>query len=227
MPKRRRAIITTNEHGRSTFKRLDAPELPVINLRRNYSDAELAELNKLRRKLAKRANSRLLALERAGIEYGAYAQAAAYLSQIVEPGRKLRFSERPKLPLKELRQQLYEMERFLSAQTSTVGGVRKYQSQVYATAAARYNFDKGTVTEADYLAFVSSQSFQVAKKQGYVSSEELVEFFNYAYSEGKTKTEIKEALNDLNKGKIEDLQELYKSVDLDFFDYFTTRNTKQ
>lgn len=224
MPKRRRAIITTNEHGRSTFKRLDAPELPVINLRRNYSDAELAELNKLRRKLAKRANSRLLALERAGIEYGAYSQAAAYLSQIVEPGRKLRFSERPKLPLKELRQQLYEMERFLNAQTSTVGGVRKYRSQVYATAAARYNFNTDSVTEADYLAFVSSQSFQVSKKQGYISSEELVEFFNYAAFQGKTNAEINKALNDLNKGKIEDLQALYKAVDLDFFDYFTTRS---
>lgn len=226
MSKRRRPIITTNEHGRSTFKRLDAPELPVINLRKNYSDAELAELNKLRRKLAKRANSRLLALERAGIEYGAYAQAAAYLSQVIEPGRKLRFSERPKLPLKELRQQLYEMERFLNAQTSTVGGVRKYQSQVYATAAARYNFDTGSVTEADYLAFVSSQSFQVSKKQGYISSEELVEFFNYASSQGKTNAEINKALDDLNKGKVEDLQALYKAVDLDFFDYFTTRNTK-
>lgn len=227
MPNRRRTIVTTNEHGRSTFKRLDAPELPVINLRKNYSDAELAELNKLRRKLAKRANSRLLALERAGIEYGAYAQAAAYLSQIVEPGRKLRFSERPKLPLKELRQQLYEMERFLNAQTSTVGGVRKYQTKIYATAAARYNFDTGSVTEADYLAFVSSQSFQVSKKQGYISSEELVEFFNYASSQGKTNAEINKALDDLNKGKVEDLQALYKAVDLDFFDYFTTRNTKQ
>lgn len=224
MPKRRRTIVTTNEHGRTTFKRLDAPELPVINLRKNYSDAELAELNKLRRKLAKRANSRLLALERAGIEYGAYAQAAAYLSQIVEPGRKLRFSERPKLPLKDLRQQLYEMERFLNAQTSTVGGVRKYQTKIYATAAARYNFDTGAVTEADYLAFVSSQSFQVSKKQGYISSEELVEFFNYAASQGKTNGEINKALDDLNKGKVEDLQALYKAVDLDFFDYFTTRS---
>lgn len=227
MPKRRRTIITTNEHGRTTFKRLDAPEIPVINLRKNYSDAELTELNKLRRKLAKRANSRLLALERAGIEYGAYAQAAAYLSQIIEPGRKLRFSERPKLPLKELRQQLYEMERFLNAQTSTVGGVRKYQTKIYATAAARYNFDTGAVTEADYLAFVSSQSFQVSKKQGYISSEELVEFFNYASSQGKTNGEINKALDDLNKGKVEDLQALYKAVDLDFFDYFTTRSTKQ
>lgn len=224
MPKRRRAIITTNEHGRSTFKRLDAPELPLINLRKNYSDAELAELNKLRRKLAKRANSRLLALERAGIEYGAYSQAAAYLSQVVEPGRKLRFSERPKLPLKELRQQLYEMERFLNAQTSTVGGVRKYRSQVYATAAARYNFNTDSVTEADYLAFVSSQSFQVSKKQGYISSEELVEFFNYASSQGKTNAEINKAFDDLNKGKVEDLQALYKAVDLDFFDYFTTQS---
>lgn len=224
MPKRRRTIVTTNEHGRLTFKRLDAPELPVINLRKNYSDAELAELNKLRRKLAKRANSRLLALERAGITYGAYAQAAAYLSQIIEPGRKLRFSERPKLPLKELRQQLYEMERFLNAQTSTIGGVHKFQSRVYQTAAAKYGFDVGTATEADYLSFVSSQAFQVSKKQGYISSEELVEFFNYAASQGKTKAEIKAALDDLNKGKIEDLQELYKAVDLDFFDYFTTRS---
>lgn len=224
MPKRRRTIVTTNEHGRTTFKRLDSPEIPVINLRKNYSEAELSELNKLRRKLAKRANSRLLALERAGIEYGAYAQAAAYLSQVIEPGRKLRFSERPKLPLKELRQQLYEMERFLNAQTSTVGGVRKYQSQVYATAAARYNFDTGTITEADYLAFVSSQAFQIAKKQGYISSEELVEFFNYASSHGKTNAEIERALNDLNKGKIEDLQGLYNAVDLDFFDYYATRD---
>lgn len=225
MPKRRRAIITTNEHGRSTFKRLDSPEIPVINLRKNYSEAELAELNKLRRKLAKRANSRLLSLERAGIEYGAYAQAAHYLSQVVSPGRKLRFSEVAALPLKDLRQQLYEIERFLNAQTSTVGGVRRYRSQVYATAAARYKFDTGTISEADYLTFVSSQAFQVAKKQGYISSEELVEFFNYASSQGKTNAEIERALNDLNKGKIEDLQALYNAVDLDFFDYYTTRNS--
>lgn len=226
MPRRRRPIITTNEKGRPTFKRLDSPEIPVINLRKNYSEAELAELNKLRRKLAKRANSRLLSLERAGIEYGAYAQAAHYLSQVVSPGRKLRFSEVAALPLKDLRQQLYEMERFLNAQTSTVGGVHKYQSQVYATAAARYNFDTGAISEADYLNFVSSQAFQVSKKQGYISSEELVEFFNYASSQGKTNTEIKQALNDLNKGKIEDVQVLYNTVGLDFFDYFTARNSK-
>lgn len=226
MPRRRRPIVTTNEKGRTTFKRLDSPEIPVINLRKNYSEAELAELNKLRRKLAKRANSRLLSLERAGIEYGAYAQAAHYLSQVVSPGRKLRFSEAAALPLKDLRQQLYEMERFLNAQTSTVGGVHKYQSQVYATAAARYNFDTGAISEADYLNFVSSQAFQVSKKQGYISSEELVEFFNYASSQGKTNTEIKQALNELNRGKIEDAQALYNTVGLDFFDYFTTRNSK-
>lgn len=226
MPRRRRPIITTNEKGRPTFKRLDSPEIPVINLRKNYSEAELAELNKLRRKLAKRANGRLLSLERAGIEYGAYAQAAHYLSQVVSPGRKLRFSEAAALPLKDLRQQLYELERFLNAQTSTVGGVHKYQSQVYATAAARYNFDTGAISEADYLNFVSSQAFQVSKKQGYISSEELVEFFNYASSQGKTNTEIKQALNELNRGKIEDAQALYNTVGLDFFDYFTTRNSK-
>lgn len=226
MPKRRRAIITLNEQGRPTFKRLDSPEIPVIYLRKNYSEAELAELNKLRRKLAKRANNRLLSLERAGIEYGAYAQAAHYLSQVVAPGRKLRFSEAAALSLKDLRQQLYEIERFLNAQTSTLGGVHKFQSHVYQTAAATYGFDVGTVTEADYLSFVSSQAFQVAKKQGYISSEELVEFFNYASSQGKTKAEIKQALNDLNRGKIEDAQALYNAVDLDFFDYFTTRNTK-
>lgn len=224
MARRRRPIITTNEKGRPTFKRLDSPEIPVINLRKNYSDEELAELNKLRRKLAKRANSRLLSLERAGIEYGAYAQAAHYLSQVVSPGRKLRFSEVAALPLKDLRQQLYEIERFLNAQTSTVGGVHRYQSQVYATAAARYKFDTGAISEADYLTFVSSQAFQVAKKQGYVSSEELVEFFNYASSQGKTNAEIQRALNDLNKGKIEDIQALYNAVDLDFFDYFASRN---
>lgn len=224
MARRRRPIITTNEKGRPTFKRLDSPEIPVINLRKNYSNEELAELNKLRRKLAKRANSRLLSLERAGIEYGAYAQAAHYLSQVVSPGRKLRFSEVTALPLKDLRQQLYEIERFLNAQTSTVGGVRRYRSQVYATAAARYNFDTGAISEADYLTCVSSQAFQIAKKQGYISSEELVEFFNYASSQGKTNAEIERALNDLNKGKIEDLQGLYNAVDLDFFDYFTSRN---
>lgn len=226
MARRRRPIITTNEKGRPTFKRLDSPEIPVINLRKNYSDEELTELNKLRRKLAKRANSRLLSLERAGIEYGAYAQAEHYLSQVVSPGRKLRFSEAAALPLKDLRQQLYEMERFLNAQTSTVGGVHKYQSQVYATAAARYNFDTGAISEADYLNFVSSQAFQISKKQGYISSEELVEFFNYASSQGKTNTEIKQALNELNRGKIEDAQSLYNAVGLDFFDYFSTRNSK-
>ena len=30
MPRRRRPIITTNEKGRPSFKRLDSPEIPVI-----------------------------------------------------------------------------------------------------------------------------------------------------------------------------------------------------
>ena len=216
MAKRRRPIITTNEFNRPTFKRLDSPEIPVIKLSRNYSESELDELNKLRRRLAKRANSRLLALERAGITYGAYEKAKVYLSQVVEPGRKLLFREAKRLPLADTRQQLYEIERFLNMQTSTPGGAHKFQRAAFRESLEKYSLSR-KLTEEAYYDFVSSAPFQLAKK--YVDSDELIEFLDNAYSEGNSMEDIISAVEAMNRNEIGDIQSLYNRVGLDYFDY--------
>lgn len=191
-----------------TFKRKEE-EVPLVDLRRSYSDSEMRELQETRRRLAKRANSRLLGLERAGLDTThVYKTTMNYL---LDDG-KMRFSERRNVDIYTLKSDLAELGTFLNAKTSTVGGYRKYERQVRKTLKEEYGIDSGEFD--DFIAFMSSESAKRSLNQ--VSSEFLVEFFDTASDEGVSIEQVKDALREYNEGKIEGWDEVYEYVGLSF-----------
>ena len=184
-------------------------EVPLVDLRRSYSDSEMRQLQETRRRLAKRANSRLLRLERAGLDtIHVYKTTMNYL---LDDG-KMRFSERRNVDIYTLKSDLAELGTFLNAKTSTVGGYRKYERQVRKTLKEEYGIDSGEFD--DFIAFMSSESAKRSLNQ--VSSEFLVEFFDTASDEGVSIEQLKDALREYNEGKIEGWDEVYEYVGLSF-----------
>lgn len=184
-------------------------EVPLVDLRRSYSDSEMRQLQETRRRLAKRANSRLLRLERAGLDTThVYKTTMNYL---LDDG-KMRFSERRNVDIYTLKSDLAELGTFLNAKTSTVGGYRKYERQVRKTLKEEYGIDSGEFD--DFIAFMSSESAKRSLNQ--VSSEFLVEFFDTASDEGVSIEQLKDALREYNEGKIEGWDEVYEYVGLSF-----------
>lgn len=184
-------------------------EVPLVDLRRSYSDSEMRQLQETRRRLAKRANSRLLRLERAGLDtIHVYKTTMNYL---LDDG-KMRFSERRNVDIYTLKSDLAELGTFLNAKTSTVGGYRKYERQVRKTLKEEYGIDSGEFD--DFIAFMSSESAKRSLNQ--VSSEFLVEFFDTASDEGVSIEQVKDALREYNEGKIEGWDEVYEYVGLSF-----------
>ena len=184
-------------------------EVPLVDLRRSYSDSEMRQLQETRRRLAKRANSRLLRLERAGLDtIHVYKTTMNYL---LDDG-KMRFSERRNVDIYTLKSDLAELGPFLNAKTSTVGGYRKYERQVRKTLKEEYGIDSGEFD--DFIAFMSTESAKRSLNQ--VSSEFLVEFFDTASDEGVSIEQVKDALREYNEGKIEGWDEVYEYVGLSF-----------
>ena len=106
------------------FKRKEE-EIPIIDMRK-ASSYNLAELNKLRRRLAKRANQRMREIERVG-----YTDAYVYATTMcgyLQPTERTRFYEGTRqMDLFTLREELNELRWFLNAKTSTVGGIRAFE----------------------------------------------------------------------------------------------------
>lgn len=84
--------------------------------------------------MAKRANQRLVELERRGITSPAYEAGMAYLQSI---GRR-RFSETGKGTAREISRQKRALERFLNYQTSTVTGYKLFRKNVQQGLKRRY-----------------------------------------------------------------------------------------
>ncbi|MBQ0154264.1 MAG: hypothetical protein KBS70_05725 [Bacteroidales bacterium] len=93
----------------------------------------LKELAEYRRKLAKRANQRLVRLEQAGINPKASA-AENYAYRYLRRTHRNRFTENKKAQnINRERADIANLERFLNAQTSTVSGVKKVRAKVVKT----------------------------------------------------------------------------------------------
>lgn len=106
------------------------------------------------RALAKRANQRMVRLEKAGVNSPAYKAAQTQLEMMGRRSNKAtgrRFSETGKGTENELRQQKAALERFLNQKTSTVSGYNKMQDEIYKTADKKYGLEKAGVSKEDYF----------------------------------------------------------------------------
>lgn len=204
--------MPTGHLAKYAFKRKELEEIPNIDLRR-ASRYNLDELNALRRKLAKRANQRLRDIEQKG-----YTDAYVY-SEIMRaylmPSERTRFFEgKRNLDIFTLRSELQELKWFLSAKTSTVGGIRKFERE---TSKRFENLGSFKSSPENFWKFMSSASVKHLKKMG-VSSEELIEFYDFASENKVSLQDILEAVKKFEMNEIDSWDELYESVGLNYID---------
>lgn len=193
------------------FKRKEE-EILVIDMRK-ASSYNLAELNKLRRRLAKRANQRMREIERAGYT-DAYVYATT-MSGYLQPTERTRFYEgNREMDLFTLREELNELRWFLNAKTSTVGGIRAFERETSRQFAALPSFQQSPNL---FWKYMSSASMKHLKKLGY-SSEELVEFYDFATENKVGYDQIMRALEDFEKGEIDSWDSLYSKVGLSYIE---------
>lgn len=194
-----------------SFKRKEE-EIPIIDMRK-ASSYNLAELNKLRRRLAKRANQRMREIERAGYT-DAYVYATT-MSGYLQPTERTRFYEGTRqMDLFTLREELNELRWFLNAKTSTVGGIRSFERETSKQFANLKSFKKSPDL---FWKYMSSASVKHLKKMGY-SSEELIEFYDFASENRVGYDQIIDALKDFEKGEIDSWDNLYSKVGLSYIE---------
>ena len=194
-----------------SFKRKEE-EIPIIDMRK-ASSYNLAELNKLRRRLAKRANQRMREIERAGYT-DAYVYATT-MSGYLQPTERTRFYEGTRqMDLFTLREELNELRWFLNAKTSTVGGIRSFERETSKQFANLKSFKKSPDL---FWKYMSSASVKHLKKMGY-SSEELIEFYDFASENRVGYDQIIDALKDFEKGEIDSWDDLYSKVGLSYIE---------
>lgn len=182
-----------------------------LDLRGDFTS--LDDLNNLRVKLARRANSRLLRLEKKGLVGWAYKPAVRYTQKAYGLNR---FSTRKEIsddPF-EVIEEVEEIINFLNAESSTVTGVRNIESRITETFRKK-GFD--VKNPKVFFDFLSSETYKQSEKN--LSSEQIQELFDRAVGVGKTAMEIKQTLEDFNNKKINTIDELYEDVGLDFWEY--------
>lgn len=186
-----------------------------------YSTAQLQEI---RRKLAKRANYSLRDLARnsspiTGEVYNSYGAAVDALDYLKARNRRY-FSE--SLTLTEnrtvLKAEIQRLQYFLTRPSHTVKGQREIEQKRIAT------FEKKGIhfaSSKEFYQFLSSETFQSLRKLQY-SSEQLIEDYERAREQGMTNDQVMEklsnALDAFRKGKKVTQKNLWKHLDISPFD---------
>ena len=183
--------------------KLDHPNIPGTELK--AADLSAASAASVLRQLAKRANQRLVRLERAGQTQYAYGIAKKYLQDI---GRN-RFAETEKriknLSRAQLTGEINAAIKFLTAKTSTLSGIKAVQnSAVERLRAMGYNVDNG-----DFFAFLKSDEYKAALRK--ITSDEIMRQLDEALYTGVSLDTIIADYRDYLSGE-KTFQEIEKSA---------------
>lgn len=168
------------------------------------------ELQQTRRKLAKRANQRMLRLERStsdisGEAYhaGAYDIAQEYLKSI---GRGKRFSESlgyEKDSIYRLKKEILELDTFLHSKTSTITGNREAeQKRIDTFTGDLWGLDEKTVASKEFYDFLQSSAYDYFLANSF-TSEQLVDIYDTFREAGADASKIQDAIDDF-KQQIQD-----------------------
>lgn len=182
--------------------KLEHPNIPGTELK--AADLSAASAASVLRKLAKRANQRLVRLERAGQTQYAYGIAKKYLQDI---GRN-RFAETEKriknLSRAQITGEINAAIEFLTAKTSTLSGIKAVQkSAVDRLRAMGYNVDNG-----DFFAFLKSDEYKAALRK--ITSDEIMRQLDEALYTGVSLDTIIADYRDYLSGE-KTFQEIEKS----------------
>lgn len=171
--------------------------------------ASMEALQFVRRKLAKRANQRMVRLERSAspISGKAYHVGAYDIAQ-AELGDRKRFSEKLDYitDITDLKKEIGQLQAFLNAKSSTVAGNKEIEEARVATLTDLGRDEEGhtviseaTARSAGFYDFISSKAFiYLSEKQ--VDSEGLQEIYDY-YTEkkGLTYKEVQDLVDEYYK----------------------------
>ena len=174
------------------------------------------ELAKIRRTLAKRANQRLVRLERAtsfvtGESYASYG-AASYAYDYLEKIGKKRFNENLSYTdnFTTLRREILILQKFLNAPSSTVEGQRKIEEYRIKT------FEKKKIKFAsnkEFYDFLNSADYGDITKQ--FDSDKIVEYYDLArksMSDKEVKDILSKAVEDMRNKENYSLKDLQKAL---------------
>lgn len=188
MAKRNRRSKYINPANVKQAKGVKNPEYLSVDPYRDGLSA--SELEKVRVTLAKRANQRLVRLERSqsGVtgesysEYGAAQLAYEYLRTTNKSG-KLRYRESPMAngDINQIRRDIVSMQTFLASESSTLRGQKAIERKRINT------FEKKGIHFAnnkEFYEFMNSQTFKGLVAAGF-SSEQIIEMYDEARIKGK------------------------------------------
>lgn len=191
------------------------------------------QYNALRLKLAKRANQRMVRLERAKSEitgesyadYGAYQQAKDYLSR----QKRNRFVEKGyRKSLDDMRREITQLQSFLNAKSSTVAGqkaIEKSRVQTFESGQWGAKWKATGIPQTkikfannkEFYDFLNSSTFTELVKSGF-TSDQIVELFELASERNDQYDAIinkmEDALETFREKGNADLKTLTKSLGL-------------
>lgn len=175
-----------------------------IDLRGRFYTIE--ELEALRRKYAKRANQRLLRLERAGLNYYAYDRAMLYLERT---RKSKRFSESRgfKGNKQALLRELDSLTTFLNSRTSTVSGQRSIEREKIRTFENK-GYNVGDPRQ--FFNFLSSFAYK-SLANSKIPSEMLIEFFTKSRDSEKSLGQIYGELEKFKRGAVSGVDTLFNN----------------
>lgn len=154
------------------------------------------ELEGRRAQLAKVANSRILALERAKSSmtlesfYDAphFDVVREYISNNTKGGRRFSESRNYKKSDFQLKQEITVLEEFLKMQTSTVGGSRRRESKIQESFREKGLSDNVT-SSLEFWRFLNSETFKNLVSET-LDSEDIIDIIEHASDDGATIEDI-------------------------------------
>lgn len=194
-------------------------ELPTTQqIESLYESGNIAALTAMNEKLAKRANTSLSELEKAGLETAAYNRATYYLSTENEFSSGKRFSRSKKMDIDELYQQIKEENKFLRSKTSSVSGEVSRRDRIFEALtvgkdgkAPAVEIPEGTDIDAfkdKFLKFLDDNAWKEIKKNLYTKN--ILNEAGEAIAAGASLEDLTSALEDYMYKDIGDLDSIWE-----------------
>ncbi len=184
-------------------KKTKAPQSAEL-LINPYKLTDLQQLDALRVKLAKRANQRMVRLERTQSQFGTetyadYGAAEIAKDYLQKTGRSNRFTEQAgakrfrtasgTLSSAELRREILELQSFLGSPTSTVAGQKKIE-QLRVEAFKTGNWKGGMAItfggSKQFYQFLNSKVYKNLRDVAGFTSEQIIEVYEQARQQNVT-----------------------------------------
>lgn len=181
------------------------------------------------RSLAKRANQRMVELEKRGMKTAAYEAVQGQLEMAGVKKKKAtgrRFSETGKATYNEYEIMKKILDRFLSAKTSTVTGTNKFYNDVWEGAKRNLDIEKYGITRDEYMAIW--ENLPSKERDRLYGSGTIIKMVSTALRKGRGRAEdgermsVAEIIQEIQSSK--NVKDAYKRLGINYKDMTETAN---